>query len=247
MVDNSVLLLAWGMLTVFLLAGLVLHERTGLRLGGVLVLPLLLLYAVFDIAALAVFAVAAAVAFVGGELIYHRSFLYGRRLLYVFLIIGIGATILARQYIELAMGGFILALLPGLFAYNMHREGRYAASASAFMTWLGILLVASVTFLWFISQPEALLARMAPARDTAATWAGTVVDRFQALFASMPPVSDAMAYVFAPAWDQVASWSAASSTEAAAFGFDPKVDLPALVAAILAFLEFLRDSGGVAE
>lgn len=148
--------LAWGLLAVFLLAGLVLYERTGLRLGGVLVLPLLLVYAIIDLNVVAVFALAAGISLVVGQIIHHTTMLYGRRLLYIFLLTGIGATFLARQYVEVALAGFIIGLLPGLFAYNLHREGRFMEGASAFALWFGIFLGVAVAALWLFAQPVAV-------------------------------------------------------------------------------------------
>jgi hypothetical protein len=153
-------ILAWTLLAVFLVFGLIVHERTGLRLGGVLVLPLLLLYSLLDLTALAVFALAAIVALAVGHVLYRRTFLYGRRLLYVFLLAGIGATIVARAFIDTELGVFVLAILPGLFAYNLHREGNLLKGATAFAMGLGFLLVASVALLWAVFDPMAISAGM---------------------------------------------------------------------------------------
>ena len=145
--------LAWGLLAAFLVFGLILYEKTGLRLGGVLVLPLLLVYALFDLNVVAVFALASAASLLIGQLIHTQALLYGRRLLYVFLIVGIGATLVAKSFIGMAIGSFIIALLPGLFAYNLHREGRYVEGTSAFMLWFGVLLTLGIVVTWLAHDP----------------------------------------------------------------------------------------------
>jgi hypothetical protein len=143
---------AWLMLAVFLMAGLFIYERTGLRLGGVLVLPLLLVYALFDFNILIVFGISALVTLWIGTAVFRRSLLYGRRLLYVFLVVGILATLGARLFIQTEMEGFVLAILPGLFAYNLHREGDYVAGASAFLFWFGILMMAAIAGFWVLTS-----------------------------------------------------------------------------------------------
>lgn len=194
MIGQDSLIIAWTLLGVFLLIGLIVHEKTGLRLGGVLVLPLLLVYAIFDLNAVAVFAIAAVLALMVGQVVYSRTFLYGRRLLYVFLLIGVATTIFARQFVDLALGGIVLALLPGLFAYNLHREGRYVEGASAFMAWFGILLVAGVAVTWLITQPGQLEGMWRAAGSSGwfgsldASWAATAKGWSQTLLMAESPI-----------------------------------------------------------
>jgi hypothetical protein len=123
--------------------GLILYERTGSRLGGVLVLPLLLLYALVDLSVLLVFSVGALASFVLGQFFYSHMLIYGRRLLYAFLLAGIGATMTAYAFIQPGSFGLVLAVLPGLFAYNLHREGRFLEGMSTFVIWFGLLLTAA--------------------------------------------------------------------------------------------------------
>jgi len=179
--------LAWGLLAAFLVLGLVLYERTGRRLGGVLVLPLLLVYAIFDIDILVVFALSAALALAVGQFIHSQALVYGRRLLYVFLLVGIVATFLARQYVDISMGGFILALLPGLFAYNLHREGRYVEGTAAFALWFGILLTVAVASLWIMARPESVVQAWASLTERGG------IAAMETLFAQRTGLADGLA------------------------------------------------------
>jgi hypothetical protein len=183
MQTQEVVYIAWGLLAAFLLLGLFLYERTGMRLGGVLVLPLLLVYAIFDVNIVAVFAVASAFTLVVGQIVHSQTFLYGRRLLYAFILIGMAATVAALHYVTVAVAGVILALLPGIFAYNLHREGRYLEGASAFAMWFGIMLMAAVAALWLIAQPQLINDALTTMGDrftggqgTAALADGTTMD-----------------------------------------------------------------------
>lgn len=144
----------WGLFVLFLLLGFLVYEKTGLRLGGILVLPLLVIYALIDLKILFVFGLAAAASFWSGHVVYRRTLLYGRRLLYVFLITGVLATAAFHRMVPTDFGVFILAILPGLFAYNLHREGRYIEGFAAFAFWLGVLLVASAAGIWFLLRPD---------------------------------------------------------------------------------------------
>lgn len=204
--------LAWILLGLFLIIGLLVYERTGLRLGGVLVLPLLLVYALFDLTILLVFSMATIAALIVGHLVYTQTFLYGRRLLYVFLIIGIAFSLVAREFVVTAATGFVVALLPGLFAYNLHREGRYVEGTSAFMMWFGLLLAGGVLLTWAITQPDRIQdagVRVAQATGSdapasiAAAWHNAVAameTRLGMLGASITsvPAADAVLAVDAP-------------------------------------------------
>jgi hypothetical protein len=144
----------WMLLAVFLVVGLVVHERTGSRLGGVLVLPLLLVYALIDLSVLVVFAVGAIFALLVGGYFYSQRLYYGRRLLYVFLLSGLASSFALVPLIEPNVGTIVMALLPGLFAYNLHREGRFLEGVSTFMIWFGILLSSVTVLVWLLTNPE---------------------------------------------------------------------------------------------
>lgn len=143
-------IILYGLFAVFLIVGLVVYERTGMRLGGVVVLPLLVLYALIDVTVLAVFAGASVLTLGIGNYIASRSLWYGRRIFILFLILGVISSVAVRAVWVPEVGPFALAILPGLFAYNLHREGNYFAGISNFAFWLGMCLSGATFFLaWF--------------------------------------------------------------------------------------------------
>jgi hypothetical protein len=150
MVDPIPGFLAYGLLAVFLLVGLFVHERTGLRLGGAIVLPLLLVYTLFDLNVLVIFAFASLLAFLIGTVVHNRTLVYGRRMFILFLVLGVLATAIARLFIPTDVGGFALAVVPGVFAFNLHREGHYLRAASTFLLWFGLLLALGSLLLWML-------------------------------------------------------------------------------------------------
>lgn len=145
----------WILLALFLVIGLFVHERTGSRLGGVLVLPLLLVYALIDLSVLVVFATGTLVATLVGGWFYSKQLYYGRRLLYVFLLSGLTASFVLIPLVEPDVGTIVMALLPGLFAYNLHREGRYLEGVSTFMIWFGVLLTVITVIVWLLTDADA--------------------------------------------------------------------------------------------
>jgi hypothetical protein len=147
----------FALMALFLAVGLFCYDRWGVRLGGVLVLPLLLSYVLRDINVLAVFGIAATASYAGGHLAYQRTFVYGRRLLYLFLLLGIAATLVTLLWIPLQRETFVMALLPGLFAYNLHREGRVSTGLAAFLVWFALLLAIATLLYWLAANPGWLI------------------------------------------------------------------------------------------
>lgn len=107
-----------------MLSGLLVYERFGWRLGGVLVLPLILVYGLVDARILAAFAVATLLAYLTGTVLHRTTLVYGRRLLYIYMVVGLLSAAVAIQLLGVDIAGVALAVLPGLFAFNVHREGR---------------------------------------------------------------------------------------------------------------------------
>ncbi len=136
--------LATVLFTVYVLAGVVAYERWGLRLGGVLVLPFLAIYTLEDVGVLLLFAVSAAAAFFGGEAVHRVTLLYGRRMLITFLLISMWTSLAANSVIGVSRNSVFMPLLPGLFAYNLHREGRPLWNTAVFIGWLMIFFL--ITF-----------------------------------------------------------------------------------------------------
>lgn len=115
-----------------LVMGLLVYERTGLRLGGILVLPLLLFYTLADWRLLVCFAGGAVAATWIGMYIQSRTFLYGRRLMIIYLAAGLLSCGSLIVILLPGYPGVALTVLPGIFAYNVHREGRPVRSLTVF-------------------------------------------------------------------------------------------------------------------
>lgn len=126
------MLLAYIVLGTSLLVGLLVYERHDLRLGGVLVLPLLVVYALFSPRILPLFFGAALLTYAAGEGIRSRTLLYGRRLLYAYLLVGLVTSAVLIHSLLTSYHGVAFAVLPGIFAFNMHREPRPARAMGSF-------------------------------------------------------------------------------------------------------------------
>jgi hypothetical protein len=104
----------------------VVTQYTGYRLGGVITVPVLAVYALKNFLMLPVFVVSATVAYVG--LWYFREFtlIYGRDELVVAIVLGTSVPLVTFLLldglgIDLSVVVFIGSILPGLAAYNYHR------------------------------------------------------------------------------------------------------------------------------
>ena len=134
--------------TLYIFGGFLAYERWGLRLGGVLVLPFLTLYALDDLAAILLFAMASLVAFFGGEVVHRTFLIYGRRMLTTFLILSVWSSFAGNLVLHVSQQGIFMPLLPGLFAYNLHREGRPVWNTALFIGWLLIFMFATFAVFW---------------------------------------------------------------------------------------------------
>ncbi|WP_323171821.1 poly-gamma-glutamate biosynthesis protein PgsC/CapC [Natrialba sp. PRR66] len=108
--------------------GIGVTQYRGLRMGGVIVVPLLAVYSLYSFEALPLFLVTATLAYCLVGLIRRHTLIYGRQLLLVSLAAGaLGPVTLALVFnrwailgstVELAFTGTIL---PGIAAYNYHK------------------------------------------------------------------------------------------------------------------------------
>jgi hypothetical protein len=131
-----------------LVLGLVAYERFGMRLGGVLVLPLLTAYTLFEPRLVPVFVGAAAIAYFAGKLVQRNTLVYGRRLLYTYIGLGLLASSALIYLTGIGVAGIALAVLPGIFAFNVHREGKPMRSVGQFaFLYVPTVLLAHVALL----------------------------------------------------------------------------------------------------
>lgn len=110
-----------------LAAGIALVESTGLRMGGVIVVPLLALYTLHTVATLPLFLLSVGVAIVGVGELHDRTLIHGRALLLSSLVIGAVVPLLATAVFNVvgvpavSEIAFVSTILPGLAAYNYHQ------------------------------------------------------------------------------------------------------------------------------
>lgn len=133
-----------------LVLGIGIVQRTGLRVGGVIVVPLLAVYSLYTVVALPLFVLSTAIAYVGVGAIRSRTLIHGRQLLLASLGVGIIVPLTSTVVFEIwpafdsvAEIAFIGTILPGIAAYNFHKidaEERMTDIAVSFGV-LGGLLV----------------------------------------------------------------------------------------------------------
>lgn len=115
-----------------LLAVIFATERYGLRFGGVVVVPLLAMYMLFDYRTLPLFVVSMGAAYVSLRLIETRIVLYGRRLFITAIVTGALVPVLSFLLVQVFVGStlpirdiaYLGSILPGIAAYNLHRLDR---------------------------------------------------------------------------------------------------------------------------
>jgi hypothetical protein len=126
------MLLALALVLVGLLVGVAATQRFGLRLGGVLTVPLLAVYALRDATTLPVFVASIVVAYVAVDHVTKNTLIHGRPMFLVGIVAGMVASIvfygvaaLAGAVIPVGAIELVGSVLPGIAAYNFHRqEGR---------------------------------------------------------------------------------------------------------------------------
>ncbi len=115
--------------------GFYLYEMKRFKVGGVIAIPILVIYMLQDMIILPIFIVSAIACLVIARLIAEKTLLYGRRLLYCFLAISIVATstiIAVTQHLfdPLVQEMVVFTIFPGIIAYNISKESYDLNSAA---------------------------------------------------------------------------------------------------------------------
>lgn len=158
-----------GVLLTGLIAVILATERYGLRFGGVVVVPLLAVYVLFDVRALVLFVISAATAYLVLQVIEKRIVLYGRRLFITAIAVGalvpVATFLLAQFVFESALLfrdiAYLGSILPGIAAYNLHRldrEDQVADVAGSLALVGGLVLLSAV----LLVPRAALLGELRP-------------------------------------------------------------------------------------
>jgi hypothetical protein len=115
--------------------GFYLYEVKRFKVGGVIAIPILVIYTLQDMIVLPIFIISAMVCLILARLIAEKTLLYGRRLLYCFLAISIVATSIMiaaaeRLYAPMVQEMFVFTIFPGIIAYNISKESYDLPSAA---------------------------------------------------------------------------------------------------------------------
>lgn len=163
----SLPVIASSRLTVGLLAlGLVLGEtmraRYGLRIGGLIVVPLIVLIGFRNSALLPVWVATTALVYLGTEAIHRWTLLYGRVLLGVGVILGLLCSISFATVAPVRHGllPFFVGLLAGVTAYNLHVTPPAERRAAVLITVGTVVVITSVARLLVIPAPAGVLQRV---------------------------------------------------------------------------------------
>lgn len=115
-----------------LLMGITLVQLYGLRMSGVLVVPLFAVYVLYDFLALPAFVLGTIAAYTGLSVLQQRTLLFGRHLLLASMAISMavplavfgGLATAGVSGLRLSSFTFVGSILPGVAAYNYHQLER---------------------------------------------------------------------------------------------------------------------------
>ena len=107
--------------------GYFMYELYRYRAGGVIAIPILVLYTFESPIALPIFIYSVAICYLIGFIITEKTLIYGRRLLYLYLTTSLLVTsfgfFFVLYYLNLDLLTITIgAIFPGLIAYNISRE-----------------------------------------------------------------------------------------------------------------------------
>jgi hypothetical protein len=126
--------------------GFILYEKTKYRVGGVVAIPVIITYSIDDPLLLPIFLISIVVCYVAGAFVAKQTLIFGRRLLYIFMIISVFVTsgiiffmgeFYSSQILLITVG----SIFPGILAYNLHREIFDRSSAIDSIAILGLNLI----------------------------------------------------------------------------------------------------------
>lgn len=144
-------ILAALLLLIGLLAGITATQMWDLRLSGVVVIPLFAVYTLYELSSLPVLLVSVLVAYWGIDLVTSRTLLYGRRLLYVAILVGaivpllvaVTTSVFTNTAYSIEMHA-LGSVLPGIAAYNLYRvdaERRIDDVVASMATYLSLIAI----------------------------------------------------------------------------------------------------------
>lgn len=135
-----------GLITVGLVLSELVRDRWGLRLAGVIVVPLLVLFSLRNAWLLGLFVATAVIAYLGIRIVHWWTLLYGRVLLSMGIIFGMltAASLVPGFPAPYGMLPFFTGILGGVTAYNVHvvppaeRQPTIAVTVGTYVVLLGL-------------------------------------------------------------------------------------------------------------
>lgn len=137
-----------------LLVGVAIVQLWGLRMSGVLVIPLLAIYGLYDNPSLVVFVLSTIAAYIALYLVKKRSLVYGRSLLLIGILSGALVPALTIAFSTSLYGTtllneveFVGTILPGVAAYNFHQlsvDRRITDAVLSLVVLAGLMLLGAL-------------------------------------------------------------------------------------------------------
>jgi len=154
------MLVATAIMILGLLVGVSASQFGALRLGGVIVVPLIAVYLLRSFGSFPLFVVSIAAAYVSLKVVTDRYLIYGRQLFLVTIVVGSLVPVTVFELFGTGFGlrdivgevEFLGSILPGIAAYNFHRmdddrrvlDAVWAMAVLLFLVVAGIGLVVAV-------------------------------------------------------------------------------------------------------
>lgn len=152
------MLIATAVMLLGLLAGVVVAQLRGLRLGGVIVVPLTAVYLLRSFQTAPIFLLSVLAAYVSLWIVKRQLLVFGRTLFIVAVVVGAFVPVAVFGF---ATGGplgsvtlvdFMLSIMPGIAAFNLHRlsqddrilDALWGLATLLFLVVVGIALVIAV-------------------------------------------------------------------------------------------------------
>lgn len=139
------MLVAITLMLAGLFAGIAAVQFWGLRMAGVITVPILAIYGLYDFPTLPVFVLSVLVAYLVVAYAKTRSFIYGRQMLLLAIVTGALVPVVAVVLAEYRYGfglisevEFVGTILPGIAAYNFHQLSAEKRTDDALLS-LGVL------------------------------------------------------------------------------------------------------------
>lgn len=134
-----------------LLFSILVSHRSGLRMGGVIVVPLLAVYTLYSFIALPLFLISAILAYIGVGIIQRWTLIHGRQRLLACLALGASLPLTISLFFNVGTAtasttttAFFGTIIPGMAAYNFHSldsEDRLRDLAISLAALVGLLIV----------------------------------------------------------------------------------------------------------